>query len=279
MGEHHSRMNCTLTKSAPLSTTSQRCRTWIDIAIRRNRSGRRLASESSTNAAWLPSRLARQSTVRIGSPKTAEATLKPTRGFRGSAGMRSLPEFLLSHFMHVLAKSKSLYFERALVSNGCNLRYIIADGTKYSVSKLAIASTDVFDRDKRRAVAGRNDIQSANLTPILRSLRQITSQRWLSESPGEIRRNVSGGVECWSSSIIAPDLLRSQTRQSRPSCGAPKKICPTLRADLRASLLKSSAIVCLRTLNSHDIGDCLKSKLPLKTVFAPAVAVDTGRAA
>ena len=55
MGEHHSRMNCTLTKSTPLSITSQRFRTWIDMAIKRKRSGSLLASASSTKAAWLPS--------------------------------------------------------------------------------------------------------------------------------------------------------------------------------------------------------------------------------
>lgn len=96
MGKRQSGMNCTRSQSSARSTTSHRCRTWIAMATRRNRSGRRLAFESSTRAARVPSRFTTQSMVRIGSPKTADAILKPTRGLRGLAGIQFLREILKS---------------------------------------------------------------------------------------------------------------------------------------------------------------------------------------
>ncbi len=278
MGERHSEVNFTRTKSAARSTTRQRFRIWIDIAIRRNSSGRRLGSESSTRASRNPSSFATQSMVRIGSPKAADATLKPTRGFRGSAGMQSLLETVLTQFMHILTRSKYFY-GHASNQHDYNLKYICADCIQYPASIFARAASNLPDSACNCDFVRQINNQSTNLTPIFRSLRHITSQRWLSESPAESRRNVSGGDECRSTSIIAPDLLRSQTRQSRLSCGAPKEICPALRAGLRGSSLKSSAIVYLRTIYSHDIGDCIKSKLPLKTVFAPTDALDIAGAA
>jgi hypothetical protein len=87
VGEHHSIAKVTLNQSASLSMTWQSLLICIDVAIRRNLSGMRSAFESSTSACCMPSSFTKQSIVLSGSPKTAEATLKPSRGLIGFVGI------------------------------------------------------------------------------------------------------------------------------------------------------------------------------------------------
>lgn len=126
---------------------------------------------------------------------------------------------------------------------------------------------------------GERSVQMVNLTPTFRPSRQINSHLWLRDNPAETKRNSSGGVVCSSTSIIAPDLLRSHTRQSRLSCEAPKIICPVFKAGLRGSSLKSSAIGRLRATEDQIIASVVKSNFVFIVDFAAIHALDIAGAA
>lgn len=87
MGEGQPRKNFTRSKASNLSTTLHGCLIWIESATSRNWLGIRSGSDNLSIAPPAPSILARQSTVRSGSPKAAEAITYPSRGCIGSVGI------------------------------------------------------------------------------------------------------------------------------------------------------------------------------------------------
>lgn len=126
---------------------------------------------------------------------------------------------------------------------------------------------------------GECSFQMTTFTPIFRSSRQTTSQSWLSDNPVEIRRNSSGSFVSGATSIIAPDLAMSQTRQSQHSCGSPKETCPVFKAWLRGSLLRSSATGHLRIARKLITVRGVKSAFVSGIAFEATDALDIAGAA
>ena len=132
---------------------------------------------------------------------------------------------------------------------------------------------------------GERSLQVVNFRPAFRPSRQIVSHFRLRNNADEINRKLSGIIASPTTSIIAPDLLISQTIQSNVSSKVSHRTCPVFKAWLRGVYLDpsttscllslmSSAISRLRPAESQSASDVIKSEFPPMTGFSRYLKLD-----